>query len=337
MSPSQANSTRPDRPIPWPWHLPIYTQLNRSWQLQRLPHALLLHGVAGLGKYQFAQWLAHAVLCERDAQSLMPCGDCVSCKLNQAGSHPDLLLISPEDDKQQISVDQIRVANERLNITSTRNGYRVAIVEPAHQMTNAAANSLLKTLEEPGTDSLIILVTSQAASLLATLRSRCQQLGMAVPTTAVAQAWLQDQTGKSVSAELLRLAGGAPLRAMAYAEASFEHLRESMSSGLGALSDGSADLTQLAQAWADEHLIERLHWLDYWLAEQIQREVVRNADPVTRQSLHGAAQVLNISPMFLVLDKLRELKVQLRRTALQRELALVTILAMVQHALHART
>jgi hypothetical protein len=152
----------------------------------------------------------------------------------------------------------------------------------------------------------------------------------------MAQIWLEQQTGKPVSPELLQHACGAPLRALDYAQGSFEALRQSMSPGLAALDDGTADLVQLAQAWADDQLNERLNWLDGWLAARIQREIVRTADPITRQPLHGTAQVLNISPMFQALDKLRELKAQLRRTALQRELALVTVLMLLQRSLLTR-
>ena len=82
----------------------------------------------------------------------------------------------PEEDKQQISVDQIRAASERLTQTSYRHGYKIAVIEPAHQMTINAANSLLKTLEEPTPRSLLILLTSRPSALPPTVRSRCQKL-----------------------------------------------------------------------------------------------------------------------------------------------------------------
>lgn len=322
--------------LPLPWQQTLWAQLNNSWRSNRLPHAILLHGVAGLGKLLFAQWLAQALLCEARGSELTPCGYCASCKLYAAGSHPDLVRVSPEEDKQQISVDQIRAANERLGMTSSRSGYRIAIVEPAHQMTTAAANGLLKTLEEPGQRSLIMLVTSQPSAMLSTIRSRCQQLGMHTPLLSDAQAWLEQQTGKQLSPELLAYTCGAPLRALEYAQGRFEALRQSMSPGLQTLTEGGGDVTQLAQGWADEQLPERLTWLDGWVATRIQREILRTADPITRESLHSAAQVLNISAMFQALDKLRELKAQLRRTALQRELALETVLLMLQRALNTR-
>jgi DNA polymerase-3 subunit delta' len=301
-----------------------------------MPHALVLHGVAGLGKGLFARWLAQAVLCTGQSGQLKPCGECASCKLYVAGSHPDSVVLEPEEDKQQISVDQIRAANERLGMTSSRNGYRVTVIEPAHQMTVAAANGLLKTLEEPGNRSLIILVTAQPAALLPTIRSRCQQMGIATPSLADAQAWLTEQTDQPVSPELLAFTCGAPLRALDYAQGRFAALQQTMSPGMQALTEGGAEITQIAHGWADEQLPDRLSWLDGWIASRIRREILRTADPVTRESLQGAAQVLNISAMFQTLDKVRELKAQLRRTALQRELALETVLLMLQRALSAR-
>lgn len=329
----------PDKPVqfelPLPWQAGVWAQLSSAWQAKRLPHALVLHGVAGVGKGLFARWLAQAVLCVVSVE-LKPCGQCASCKLYLAGSHPDLVLLQPEEDKQQISVDQIRAANERLGMTSSRNGYRVTVIEPAHQMTIAAANSLLKTLEEPGDRSLIILVTAQPSALLPTIRSRCQQIGIPTPPLVEAQAWLAGQTAKPVSRELLTFVCGAPLRALEYAQGRFEALQQSMSPGLQALTEGGGEITQIAHGWADDLLPDRLNWLDGWIASRIHREILRTADPVTRESLQGAAQVLNISAMFQALDKIRELKAQLRRTALQRELALETVLLMMQRGISTR-
>ncbi len=322
--------------LPYPWHESTWQQLDRSWQAQRFPHALLLHGVPGLGKFVFAQWLAHTLLCEHRQQSLLPCGECASCKLNQAGSHPDLIVVRPEEDKTQISVDQIRTANESLTLTSTRNGYRVAIIEPAHQMTIAAANSLLKTLEEPSANTLIIMVSSQSGSLLPTLRSRCQQLGMLVPPVEETKHWIEQQFGKSVSNELLGYAGNAPLRALEIAQGSYENLRQSMILGLESITKGSTDIAQVAQAWADDHVQERLRWLEYWLSGAIRQKILRTVDSFTpvidAETILGA----NLSAMFRALDKIREVTEQLRRTSLQRELVLMSLLMRIQQSMQAK-
>ncbi len=319
--------------VPFPWHLPVWKQLNRSWQTERFPHAILLQGMQGLGKYQFAIWLSQAILCELRSAELQPCGNCVSCKLHHAGSHPDLLIVKPEEDKQQISVDQIRATNEALSLTSTRDGYRIAVIEPAHQMTISAANSLLKTLEEPNANILIILVSSKPGSLLSTLRSRCQKTSMAAPSQTEAQSWLDKQAERPVIPEFLNYAGGAPLRALELYKGSFESLRQSMMPGLNALTDTSSDLIQVVQAWSDDQLPERLSWLDYWLSNQIKHEILKNADSFTQGGLPVEVQRPDIAMMYRSLDKLRELSEQLRRTSLQRELMLFSILMRIQQSL----
>lgn len=326
-------------PMPLPWHQGVWSQLQQASKANRMPHALLLHGVEGLGKFELAKWLAYSLLCEISsrgaATELQPCTQCASCKLFIAGSHPDFVLITPEEDKTQISVEQIRDASDKLTKTSGRMGYRVAIVEPAHQLTTAAANALLKTLEEPGARTAIILVTSQRGAMLPTIRSRCQQLGVTIPSVTVAQNWLQTQIGKTVPADILGFANQAPLRVLQLAQGSFDGMQKAMTPALNSLS--SADVTQLASDWADEHLGDRLNWLDYWLTQRIRHEIYGNDDPVTLNvrsaSLHGAAQVLNISVLFQALDKLRELKARLRRTALQKELAVESVLLILQRAL----
>src|SRR5690606_15695337 len=168
----------PQRPKPqlYPWHQDVVRQLRQAWAGKHLPHALLIQGADGLGKGSLAAWLACAVLCDNSGDELDCCGKCASCDLFAAGSHPDLYWVAPEEGKQQVAIDQVREACEKLSKTSYRQGYKVAVIEPAHSMTIAAANSVLKTLEEPAPPSLLILLTSQPFSLPATVRSRCQKL-----------------------------------------------------------------------------------------------------------------------------------------------------------------
>lgn len=291
-----------------------------------MSHALLLKGADGIGKRQFAAWLAAAVLCDRsDAKHLDRCGECAGCKLIDAGSHPDLWWVRPEEDKQQISVDQVRAMCERLSKTSYREGYKVAVVEPAHRMTPGAANSLLKTLEEPAPESLLILVTSQPSALLPTVRSRCLQLAVTAPSPSDARAWAESATGQELSADALEFAGGAPLKAVEHAEGSFATLHEEMQKGLAALFSGRADVTQVAADWAKEQLPERLSWLDRWLLSLARGSLTGSAEFITFPSrpvhLPSPSHTLNISGIYTLVDRARALKAQLARTALQRELA----------------
>jgi DNA polymerase-3 subunit delta' len=318
----------PGRTLPQllPWQEEAAAQLRKAWSANRLSHALLLQGAEGLGKQSFAAWLACAVLCDKSAGSALECcGECAGCALFAAGSHPDLLWVVPEEDKQQISIDQVRAATERLTKTSYRQGYKVAIVNPAHLMTPSAANSVLKTLEEPSPRSLLILVTSQPSTLLPTVRSRCQKVTIPRPSRDQAIAWLREKSGRAVDSALLEFAGGAPLRALAYADGLFDTLNEQMQKQVGALLAGDADLTQIAAEWGKDGLNERLTWLDLWLSSLARAALAGNADLVTfpGRSVHlpSPPRPLNISGVYSMVDRARALKSQLARTALQRELA----------------
>jgi DNA polymerase-3 subunit delta' len=310
-----------------PWHDATVTKLQTAWISSHLPHALLLQGAEGLGRKSLAAWLACAVLCERSTTTLQLCGSCANCKLTTANSHPDLLWVAPEEDKQQISVDQIRATTERLSKTSYMGGYKIAVVEPAHQMTHSAANSVLKTLEEPPAQSLLILITSQATSLPATVRSRCQRIVVQRPSREVALDWLQSQVGSPVSPQLLEFAGGAPLRAAELArDGAFDELDRHMTQSLAALLSGDTDVTQIASEWAKTALPERLTWLDLWLTSHARATIAGSADlvtfPIRPAHLPSLPRTLNISAVYSMVDRLRALKAQLARTSLQRELAI---------------
>lgn len=310
-----------------PWHDAVITQLQSAWSTAHLPHALLLQGAEGLGRKSLAAWLACAVLCERSKALLQHCGECTNCKLTSAHSHPDLLWIAPEEDKQQISVDQIRATTERLGKTSYMGGYKIAVIEPAHQMTHSAANSVLKTLEEPPAKSLLILITSRPSALPATVRSRCQRIVVQRPNRDVALAWLQAETGAAVSPQLLEFAGGAPLRAVELGKGgAFDELDRHMTQSLAALLAADTDITQIAGEWAKTALPERLTWLDLWLTSQARAAIAGSADLVTFPTrpahLPSLPRTLNISAVYSMVDRLRALKAQLSRTSLQRELAI---------------
>lgn len=317
-------SAAPIRAELFPWTASAVAQFQTAYASQRLPHALLMYGPEGVGKRAFAAWLAQARLCDRPLTPLAPCNECASCKLFQAGTHPDLIAVSPEEGKQQISVDQVRAAAERVSETSFRGGYKVLILEPAHLMTPGAANSLLKTLEEPTPQSLLMLLTSRLSGVLPTVRSRCQKLALPTPSRAVAERWLSAQ-GLQPKSAVLEFAGGAPLLARDLMQGSFDELNELMVDGLEALFSGKADVTQVAAKWGDERLPERLVWLDLWLASQLRGAIAGSADLITfpERSTHlpTLPAALNITSAFGLLDNLRSLRAQLARTALQRELA----------------
>ena len=201
----------------------------------KLPHALLLRGRAGTGKHDFALNVAKAILCAQSSALQHACGNCPSCNWFAEGTHPDFMLIGPEDaeanddspkkkavKKSQIAVAKIRQLIDYLALSSHQaNSYRVIIISPADMLNGASANALLKMLEEPPANTLFLLVTSLPQRLLPTITSRCQAIDMPLPSRADALAWLalQKPTQPVKNAEsLLDLAGGAPLLALQMAD-----------------------------------------------------------------------------------------------------------------------
>ena len=205
-------------------------------KLDRLPHALLLHGVPGVGKLTLAERLAQFLLCERRGRG-SPCGSCAACRWFLAGNHPDVRYLEPEalsrypvvteeaEDESpkekkkpslQIKIEQTRALADFVNLASHRGGRRVAIIHPAEDMNTATANSLLKNLEEPPADAVFLLVSHRPARLLPTIRSRCVPVPVPLPDPQAAASWLGAQ-GVRDPGRWLAFAGGAPLRALEYA------------------------------------------------------------------------------------------------------------------------
>jgi DNA polymerase III subunit delta' len=319
-----------------PWLQSQRTRLQSAWQQQRMPHALLIYGIAGVGKHLLAEWVARSVLCDRsEGATLASCGECTSCKLYKAGNHPDLTWLTPAEDKTQISVDQVRDVCANLAKTSFRQGYKVAVVEPAQMMTTAAANSLLKTLEEPSSRTVLILVVTRLNGLLPTLRSRCQQMAVPVPAAEVVRTWLATQS-PAVSANVLALARGAPLKALEYAATEAAADLQDVETGLAAYWAGRADVTQIAKRWANDSLPQRLLCLEYCLERLVHSALVQTDDRFTRDILPTGGAQLNIKRVFESVDAVRELRARLDRVALQKELALESLLITLSTAIRSR-
>ncbi|MEP7102347.1 MAG: DNA polymerase III subunit delta' [Burkholderiales bacterium] len=227
----------PDGQLPLPWLAPL---LRQTLATQRA-HALLLRGPQGVGQFELAITLAQAWLCEAadaDVQkAVRPCGVCASCRLAQAHSHPDLLVLLPEalqeplgwaradedgaperaskskTPSKEIKVDAVRAAIEFAQITSARGRAKVIVLHPAERINGVSANALLKVLEEPPGNARFVLSCAAPDALLPTIRSRCQSVPMALPPIEQATAWLAAQ-GVADATVMLAATGGQPQEAL---------------------------------------------------------------------------------------------------------------------------
>ena len=199
---------------PYPWHKDLWRRLVAIRADGRLPHALLLTGPAGVGKHAFATRLSNALVCATPEAGGDACGTCAACRMTAAGSHPDQHVVSPEGTGKAIKIEAIRQITGRSVLAAQDEGYRVFVIDPADTMNRAAANALLKTLEEPPPRSLLVLVSSHPDRLPATIRSRCQALTFRTPAPELVREWLTGQVPSGVVDALLAISAGAPLRAV---------------------------------------------------------------------------------------------------------------------------
>lgn len=258
-----------------PWNAGLFRQLTGD--PEHMPHALLLHGPTGVGKLDLAIELARWALCQQPGGE-GACGVCDACNWFDQGNHPDFRRVEPVAAEAEdadagpakkaakkggrvIKVEAIREITEFLSLTAHRGGWRVALIHPAEFMNPAAANALLKTLEEPPARVLLLLVSHQPGRLLPTVISRCRKVAVALPEAEGALAWMHAE-GVAEPAALLAEAGGAPLAALAYAEPERAARREAF---LDLLAQPSRlDACQAAQTF-QPFLAEAWGWLTRWL------------------------------------------------------------------------
>jgi len=292
------------------WQQSIWQRLHAAHTAGRLPHALLFTGAEGLGKSQFATIFAQSLLCESLSDSGQPCGACRGCHLFQVGNHPDYKRIEPEEAGKAIKIDTIRAFVDKGALTAQAEGYKVIVIEPADAMNSAAANSLLKTLEEPVPWTIMILVTSRPGRLPATIRSRCQRITFPIPPHKEATEWLSTQIEKGDSDLLLAMGSGAPLLAKSLAAPELLQERAQMVDEFHAALNGKQDPVAIAGRWDKLELPRVLNWMSSWLIDMLrlkfgeQPPVLYNPDHI--QSLQVMAQVLDYKVLYGMLDRVYE-------------------------------
>jgi DNA polymerase III subunit delta' len=307
-----------------PWHDAQWSTLTRD--LDRLPHALLLHGQAGVGKDAFASRLVQFLLCQNRADG-GACGRCRGCALFRAGNHPDLVRIAPLEDSKTIAVDQIRGVTDFLSLKAHTASHKIVLVSPAQAMNVNAANSLLKVLEEPPPGSLLILVASHLSRVPMTIRSRCVRMLFQVPPWPQALAWLGSQATNTPALETwLSHAGGAPLAAFALTQEQGGDQRPQLLADLAALATGKADPVRCAERWKSIGAEQCLEWLYRFVVDAIGRQYPSAAGgKVTTLPNLPSTLFISFIDLFVFLDSISTVKKQLG-TGIDETLALEDLL-----------
>jgi DNA polymerase-3 subunit delta' len=329
----------------FPWQSQILIDLLGRWRAGTLPHALLFNGATGIGKVQFAEQWAALMLCDKVVETvssveasldnLQTCGQCQGCKLMKAGTHPDIKRIYSDDGKA-IPVDSVREVSRYLSLKSQLAQMQIVIISPAEKMNRFSANSLLKTLEEPTPNTLLILVTDRPANLLPTIRSRCQTIAFAQPSTEAASQWLQQQCqqqGLTIDqqqiTELLYLTNQSPLTALAYARSDALTHRQTLLESLVKLSNQTADPIMETTAWSSPNVTQSLQWLLLWTMDMIRLKSDAIGDDKstggTISTLKKLSEKIDLQILFKFLDKLTESR-RLLDTQVNQQLLLEDVL-----------
>ena len=306
-----------DRPLVLPWLKDRWEHLLDLKAQNRFPHALLVNGPEGIGKACFSLALANYVLC-RSPQGNSACGKCRSCELTASGNHPDLYQLHPDEPGKPIKIDQIRELTEFIYSTAQQGGYRVVIIDPADSMNINAANALLKMLEEPGENTLLMLLSHRLGQMLPTIKSRCQRVDMPPADAVIATKWVATQleVEPEEAAQLLVIAHNSPLQALAYKQDDLLGLRAKVLKGLADILKNRRSSVEVAQQLFKEDLELILGWIYSWMVD-IARSSENEADPEVlrhndaRNMLLALARKVNSRKLYAYADLVQEARKEL--------------------------
>lgn len=251
----------------YPWQISLWQQHCQQLRSNRLPHALMVSGVKGLAKNGISEHIVASVLCLDRREDQSACSYCHSCQLLSAGSHPDHIVVRPEDVGKQIKIDQIRSLRQKQQLTPSVSKWKTIVISPADNMNVSSSNSLLKLLEEPQHNTLLILITACPEKLPITVRSRCQNYHLATPNSEEAMDWLINNTENNVESlkleKLLQLGKGAPLAVVTMLSEGMVEQYEQVEQDFKLILQNKVNPIVLAAAWLKFDLMTVLNQLQY--------------------------------------------------------------------------
>jgi len=255
---------------PYSWQQSLWNTFSQQVEQQKVPHAALLTGAEGLGQEALANQIIATLLCT-DTQSIDACNQCHSCQLFTARNHPDHTFVQPEETGKQIKIEQIRRLKEKQTLTPTVSKWKTVLISPAESMNINATNSLLKLLEEPQNNTLLILISAKPERLPITILSRCQKMVLFSPTPDIAIDWLKQQGGMELETveSLLPLVKGAPLAVLSLKESDLIQQLNQANKDFKLLLQGQVNPVTLAKEWLNYDLLILFNYLQSRLKQRI--------------------------------------------------------------------
>ena len=346
-----------------PWQHETWSRIAESFD--RLPHATLLSGSEGIGKFQLASRLAMVLLCDRDEPH--PCGDCRGCRLYTASTHPDLHVITSEvmldsmdsvltayserylDDSRArskrksvrttILISQIRSLINEANTAAHISRNKVFIIAPVDAMTTSASNSLLKILEEPAPNNFLILVTENSQNLLPTVASRCQNIRMPNPDFEDTEQWLVQEGLNQQEIDAIKATGRGPLLGLRNARSSVllesrKFLEKVIQNLIGTSNEDAVMIAEQGLKLGENECLYELHQL---VSDLIRMNLTgRSQSKYSKANLLDVASRIDPRSLFSIYDLIGQLRQQIREGALDKTLAIEDVLLVFGSVVSAR-
>lgn len=311
-----------------PWLEGAWSALRTYLADGRVPHALLVHGPAGTGKMELARAFAARRLCTSE-RGEFACGECGACRLLEAETHPDFMIVESPEPGKAVKTDLVRDIIASLSLRPQYAHNRMVVLPRVDRLNRYAANSLLKTLEEPDLQTCFVLLAEQPGAVPPTIRSRCQRVAVTLPPRAATEAWLRNHVPSEEAQLRVIVARGAPLLARSLDSSRLVARRDILSS-FEALATGAADPIQVAGRWEKFGSEELVSCLISWLEDLIRLKIAPGPravhNPDLGSSLSTLAARLKLRALYRVLDLAfgakRALSGQANRTLMLEELAI---------------